>query len=199
MRSMLVALLGLSWVTSLHAEPLPSFLNSNETERNLPAPNLPADAFRPATPRLNVPAPDSSQQQPLLMNTRVQVRRVRIEGGTVYPLSELRDNYQGLLNREVTLAELIEATRRLTQRYQADGYLLSYAYSGMVTERAVGVGAAGQIAGGRFDCADGGVITTGDTQWMTAGAGILHRERPPEWLVAQGGLFHGFQLWVNLM
>lgn len=40
-------------------------------------------------------------------------------------------------------------------------YLLSYAYSGMVTERAVGVGAAGQIAGGRFDCADGGVITTG--------------------------------------
>jgi redox-sensitive bicupin YhaK (pirin superfamily) len=44
----------------------------------------------------------------------------------------------------------------------------------------------------------GGVITNGDTQWMTAGAGILHIERPPEWLVAQGGLFHGFQLWVNL-
>jgi redox-sensitive bicupin YhaK (pirin superfamily) len=44
----------------------------------------------------------------------------------------------------------------------------------------------------------GGVITNGDTQWMTAGAGILHVERPPEWLVAQGGLFHGFQLWVNL-
>lgn len=44
----------------------------------------------------------------------------------------------------------------------------------------------------------GGVISNGDTQWMTAGAGILHIERPPEWLVAQGGLFHGFQLWVNL-
>ncbi len=44
----------------------------------------------------------------------------------------------------------------------------------------------------------GGVITNGDTQWMTAGAGILHIERPPEWLVAQGGLFHGFQLWANL-
>jgi quercetin 2,3-dioxygenase len=44
----------------------------------------------------------------------------------------------------------------------------------------------------------GGVITNGDTQWMTAGAGILHIERPPDWLVAQGGLFHGFQLWVNL-
>ena len=44
----------------------------------------------------------------------------------------------------------------------------------------------------------GGVITNGDTQWMTAGAGILHIERPPEALVQSGGLFHGFQLWVNL-
>jgi redox-sensitive bicupin YhaK (pirin superfamily) len=44
----------------------------------------------------------------------------------------------------------------------------------------------------------GGVITNGDTQWMTAGAGILHIERPPEWLVVSGGLFHGLQLWVNL-
>jgi redox-sensitive bicupin YhaK (pirin superfamily) len=33
---------------------------------------------------------------------------------------------------------------------------------------------------------------------MTAGAGILHIETPPERLVASGGLFHGIQLWVNL-
>ncbi len=44
----------------------------------------------------------------------------------------------------------------------------------------------------------GGLITNGDTQWMTAGAGILHIEKPPEKLVTTGGLFHGFQLWVNL-
>jgi redox-sensitive bicupin YhaK (pirin superfamily) len=44
----------------------------------------------------------------------------------------------------------------------------------------------------------GGVITNGDTQWMTAGGGILHIERPPESLVVSGGLFHGIQLWVNL-
>jgi redox-sensitive bicupin YhaK (pirin superfamily) len=44
----------------------------------------------------------------------------------------------------------------------------------------------------------GGAITDGATQWMTAGAGILHIERPPESLVASGGLFHGVQLWVNL-
>src|SRR3954451_3468491 len=44
----------------------------------------------------------------------------------------------------------------------------------------------------------GGVITNGDTQWMTAGQGILHIEAPPEALVTSGGLFHGLQLWVNL-
>ena len=44
----------------------------------------------------------------------------------------------------------------------------------------------------------GGLISNGDTQWMTAGGGILHIEKPPEELVTSGGLFHGIQLWVNL-
>jgi len=43
-----------------------------------------------------------------------------------------------------------------------------------------------------------GLISGGDTQWMTAGKGILHIERPPEAMIASGGLFHGIQLWVNL-
>jgi quercetin 2,3-dioxygenase len=55
---------------------------------------------------------------------------------------------------------------------------------------------------GVFDHQDsnggGGRITDGDTQWMTAGGGILHIEAPPEQLVMSGGLFHGLQLWVNL-
>ena len=58
------------------------------------------------------------------------------------------------------------------------------------------------IIDGIFDHQDsnggGGTITDGDTQWMTAGGGILHIETPPESLVMSGGLFHGFQLWVNL-
>ena len=44
----------------------------------------------------------------------------------------------------------------------------------------------------------GGIIQNGATQWMTAGAGILHIERPPDSLIDTGGLFHGIQLWVNL-
>lgn len=44
----------------------------------------------------------------------------------------------------------------------------------------------------------GGIISNGDTQWMTAGSGILHIEAPTEEAVLRGGLFHGVQVWVNL-
>jgi hypothetical protein len=39
-----------------------------------------------------------------------------------------------------------------------------------------------------------GVIGPGDLQWMTAGRGVVHSEMPEQ----QDGLFHGFQLWLNL-
>ena len=44
----------------------------------------------------------------------------------------------------------------------------------------------------------GGVISDGDTQWMTAGAGLLHDELPTDAIIQKGGLVHGTQLWVNL-
>lgn len=58
------------------------------------------------------------------------------------------------------------------------------------------------IMDGSFEHQDshggGGVINDGDTQWMTAGSGVLHIEKPPNELVDKGGFFHGVQLWVNL-
>jgi quercetin 2,3-dioxygenase len=44
----------------------------------------------------------------------------------------------------------------------------------------------------------GGVIGEGDTQWMTAGGGILHDEVPTDRVLLSGGASHGVQLWVNL-
>ena len=44
----------------------------------------------------------------------------------------------------------------------------------------------------------GGLLRPGDTQWMTAGAGIVHSEMPTNELLTKGGLLHGTQLWVNL-
>lgn len=43
-----------------------------------------------------------------------------------------------------------------------------------------------------------GLLNSGDVQWMTAGSGLVHSEMPGDDLARQGGLLHGFQLWVNL-
>jgi redox-sensitive bicupin YhaK (pirin superfamily) len=44
----------------------------------------------------------------------------------------------------------------------------------------------------------GGLLRGGDTQWMTAGAGLVHSEEPTAAMLRDGGLMHGLQLWVNL-
>ena len=41
---------------------------------------------------------------------------------------------------------------------------------------------------------NGGLLTPGSVQWMTAGRGIVHSEMPEQ----EDGLMWGFQLWVNL-
>jgi redox-sensitive bicupin YhaK (pirin superfamily) len=43
-----------------------------------------------------------------------------------------------------------------------------------------------------------GVIGEGDVQWMTAGAGVLHKEYHEKEFSLKGGLFQMVQLWVNL-
>ena len=43
-----------------------------------------------------------------------------------------------------------------------------------------------------------GVIGEGDVQWMTAGAGVLHKEYHEKEFSRKGGIFQVVQLWVNL-
>jgi quercetin 2,3-dioxygenase len=43
-----------------------------------------------------------------------------------------------------------------------------------------------------------GKLSSGDVQWMTAGAGVIHSEMPSAEFQRTGGRLHGFQLWVNL-
>ncbi|MGZ4673932.1 MAG: pirin family protein [Ilumatobacteraceae bacterium] len=43
-----------------------------------------------------------------------------------------------------------------------------------------------------------GFLHAGDTQWMTAGSGVLHKEGPSAEAQRRGGRTHGLQLWVNL-
>ncbi|KAJ3193453.1 hypothetical protein HK101_004806 [Irineochytrium annulatum] len=43
-----------------------------------------------------------------------------------------------------------------------------------------------------------GHMHPGWVQWMTAGAGVVHDERPTEAFSKTGGIVEGFQIWVNL-
>jgi len=43
-----------------------------------------------------------------------------------------------------------------------------------------------------------GIINPGDVQWMTAGAGVLHKEYHEQEFSKRGGPFEMVQLWVNL-
>lgn len=43
-----------------------------------------------------------------------------------------------------------------------------------------------------------GRIRSGDVQWMTAGAGVIHSEMPSREMLENGGRMHGFQIWINL-
>ncbi len=58
------------------------------------------------------------------------------------------------------------------------------------------------ILEGRFQHKDSqgnrGDLNTGDVQWMTAGAGVVHSEMPHPEMQQTGGTVHGLQLWVNL-
>jgi redox-sensitive bicupin YhaK (pirin superfamily) len=61
----------------------------------------------------------------------------------------------------------------------------------------VTIALAGAIA--HHDSAgNGGVIHPDEVQWMTAGAGLLHREYHEAAFARAGGLLHMLQLWVNL-
>jgi redox-sensitive bicupin YhaK (pirin superfamily) len=43
-----------------------------------------------------------------------------------------------------------------------------------------------------------GSLGPGDVQWMTAGSGVVHSELPSPRFMDDGGVMHGFQIWVNL-
>lgn len=58
------------------------------------------------------------------------------------------------------------------------------------------------VLSGEFEHEDSaghkGTLRSGDVQWMTAGAGVVHSEMPSRGVRDEGGRVHGFQIWVNL-
>ena len=104
---------------------MPAYLNSNDVENALPQPNVPVDAYRPSTPQVDISTPSQNQ---LPLASLVYLRGVQIEGGTVYEFEDIAEQFTGLVNRTVTLKDILAVTEAITKRYQDDGYALSYAY-----------------------------------------------------------------------
>lgn len=93
----------LLWALAAHADPLPGFLDSHEYERRLPSANLPMTDYSPASPRIRLAGAAIDNPDWAPANTRLVLHKVRFEGGTVFPLGDLREHYQPLIGRETTV------------------------------------------------------------------------------------------------
>lgn len=126
MRKKFIPILVLSSVsmTAISAS-MPAYLNSNDVENSLPQPNVPTDSYRPVVPQVNIETPNP---QKLPLASLVYLSGVQIEGGSVYEFAEIAELFTGLVNRTVTLKDILVVTEQITQRYRDDGYALSYAY-----------------------------------------------------------------------
>jgi redox-sensitive bicupin YhaK (pirin superfamily) len=101
-----------------------------------------------------------------------------------------------------------EIPRHRMDPFFAFGYNPDKAFSGASTPRGVGahphkgfetvtLAYKGQVEH-RDSRGNHGIISEGDVQWMTAGAGIMHQEyHETEW-AKKGGVFQMVQMWVNL-
>ena len=128
MRQWVVTWLALSSTCAAGAVPLPAFMSGSADESLLPASSLSIDVYQPVGAG-QLSSIEGVHPRPALdLSARVHLRKVRFEGGTVYPLSDLREHFEPLLGQDVTVAQLVTYVERLTQRYLKDGYFLSYAY-----------------------------------------------------------------------
>lgn len=102
-------------------------LDPEEIRLGLPMPAAPAPRPEVQMP-VPVEAPPVAADNLIKMSSRVLVKGVRIEGDSRYPFESLAGLYAPMVGKEVPIGELIQATSKITERYQQDGYLLSYAF-----------------------------------------------------------------------
>lgn len=82
----------------------------------------------PPPQRLDLTLPEADGGQPAPGGPAVEVSEFRITGNQAIPGSELRPLLDDLKGRTLTLGQLQQAARRLTDHYRQRGYLLARAY-----------------------------------------------------------------------
>jgi len=114
-------LYALGYSAASHAQ-LPPSVQPGQIERQFTrppqaaptAPQPPVELFQPAQ---KVPSNAAA--------IKFTLKQIVLEGVTVYQESELQPLYAGLLNREISFAEIYTLANTLTARYRNDGYILS--------------------------------------------------------------------------
>lgn len=119
-------LLFLGWQYSAWANTVPMLIDPNnpsKISRDITKPQL-ARPARPAPPVISPPAPGPK----LTLDTLIDVKHIEFIGGTQYDIQQLREPFNAYIGKKVPLKSLLVATQSITQRYQKDGFVLSYAY-----------------------------------------------------------------------
>jgi len=78
-----------------------------------------------AAPQVKVPESAASQAPAGSEALRFVLKDLAIEGATAYSAEALRPLYQGLLGRELSVADAFEVARQIELRYRNDGYVTS--------------------------------------------------------------------------
>lgn len=105
----------------------PIQLPGSDIEQTLPRPNLPGGELRPTAPKVTTPAP-STEQPGQILDQHVTLKRIEIAGGGHYPLDTWRPLLEPLTRRDIQVSQLVAAAKAITQRYQDDGFFISFAY-----------------------------------------------------------------------
>lgn len=105
----------------------PIQLPGSDIEQTLPRPNLPGGDIRPKAPRVTAPEPSATQPAQILQQ-RIRIKRIELAGGKHYPVATWKPLLEPLTKRTIQVSELVAAAKAITQRYQDDGYFISFAY-----------------------------------------------------------------------
>lgn len=84
--------------------------------------NEPSLTASPSTPGLAVEIPKNAEKVTFIL------RKVIVEGNSVYSEKQLAAFYRDEIGRKISLADMYILAGRIAQRYLADGYVLSTAY-----------------------------------------------------------------------
>lgn len=94
-----------------------------EPGREILRPVMPQSSV--AVPRIDVPQSPSSQAPAGAKDLRFTLKLLSIEGATAFPAEELRQLYAGMLEREVSVAEVFAVANAIELRYRNAGYVTS--------------------------------------------------------------------------